>query len=96
MLRGITEPTAVGAALDTVRRLDVAVQEGAFAHVEGTGRIGLESVDRVVGVMVVEAAEDDVALVGDPIAIGVAQEHEVAALRNVDAFGGELERKRNV
>ena len=94
LLRGITEPAAVGAALDAIRGLDVAMEEGAFAHVERAGRIGLESMDRVVGVMVVETAEDDVGLVGDTIAVGIAQEHEVAALREIDAFGRELKGQR--
>ena len=84
-LRGETEEAAVGTADGTVRRFDVGVKEGAFAHVDGAGGIGAEGGDDVVGVVVVEAAEDDLADVGFVITVGVLQADEVIALRDVNA-----------
>jgi len=51
--------------------LDVGVEEGAFSHVDGAGGIGAEGGDDVVGVVVVETAENDFAEVGFVVAVGV-------------------------
>ena len=92
----VAEEAAVGAAFDAVGGLDVAVQERALGQVEGAGRVGPEGADRVVRIVVVEAAQDDLGAVGAAIAVGVAQQDEVTALREVDALGGELEGERQV
>jgi len=84
-LRAVAEEAAVGTADGAVGRFDVAVEEGAFAHVDGAGGVGTEGADDVVGVVVVEAAEDDFADVGFVVAVGVFEEDEVVSLSEVDA-----------
>jgi len=64
---------------------DVGMEEGALAHVDGAGGISTEGGDDVVGVVVVEAAEDDFAVVCFVVAVGVFEEDEVVALGDVDA-----------
>ena len=63
----------------------MGVEEGAFSHVDGAGGIGAEGGDDVVGVMVIESTEDDFAMVGFVIVVGVFEEDEVVALSDVDA-----------
>ena len=90
-LWAVAEEAAVGGADGAVGGFDVAVEEGAFAHVDGAGRVGAEGADDVVGVVVVEAAEDDFSGVGAVVAVGVLEEDEVGSLGDIDAFGSELE-----
>ena len=95
-LRGVAEEAAVRAAFDAVGGLHVAMEERTLGQVEGARGIGPEGADRVVRVVVVEAGQHDLGAVGLPVAVRVAQEDQVAALRHVDALGGELEGKRQV
>ena len=76
----IAEPAAVGAAFDPIGGLDVAMQEGALPHVKGARGVGLEGMDGVVGVVVVESAQDDLTGVGLAVAVRIAQADQVAAL----------------
>ena len=68
----------------------MAVQEGAFTHVNGTTWISAEGTDHMMGVVIVKTTQDDFALVGAVIPIAVTQQHEVCPLSQVDPFGCKL------
>ena len=84
-LRGVAKESAVGTADGAVGGFDVGVEEGAFAHVDGTRGIGAEGGNNVVGVVVVESAEDDFADVGFVVLVCVLEADEMVALRDVNA-----------
>jgi hypothetical protein len=86
----VAEEAAIGTADGAVGGFDVAVEEGAFAHVDGAGGIGAEGADDVVGVVIIESAEDDFADVGFVVAVGVFEEDEVVSLSDVNAVVGDL------
>ena len=90
-LRAVAEKSAVGTADGAVGRFDVAVEEGPLPHVDGAGGIGAEGADDVVGVVVIESAEDDFANVGFIVAVGIFEEDEVVALGDVDAVVRDFE-----
>jgi len=90
-LRGVAEESAVGAADGAVGGFDVGMEKGAFAHVDGAGGIGAKGGDDVVGVVIVEAAEDDFADVYFVVVVGVLQEDEVVALGDVNSVVGDFE-----
>ena len=76
----VAKEASVRAADGAVGRFDITVKEGAFAHVDRAGWVGAESGNGVVGVVVVEAAEDDFGFVGAVIAVGVAEVDQGIAL----------------
>ena len=80
----------------TVRRFDLRVQERALLEVERAVRAPLPGVDRVVAVLGAEAMQEDPALVGLAVAVGVLHEHQRRLLRDVHAAVAEREPRRDV
>lgn len=70
-LRAVAEEASVRATDGAVGGFDITVEEGAFAHVDGAGGVSTEGADDVVGVVVVETAQDDFADIGFVVAVGI-------------------------
>ena len=86
-----TENTAGREAHDAVGCLRLRARVNGLGEIETAVGAPAERVDVVVRVLGAEAAEDDAALVGLAVAVGVAQVEEFGALRDVDPAiaGGE-------
>ena len=79
------EDAAGGEAGDAVGRLGVGAGVNGLGEIEAAVGAPARAVDVVVGVLGAEAAEDDAALIGLAVAIGIAEVEELGALRDVDA-----------
>ena len=90
-LRLVAEKAPIGASYRSVGRLDMTVQEGAFAHVDGPGGIRAERRNDVMSVVVVKPAQYPLTFVGAIVAVGIFQEDEIIALGHIDAFVAEFE-----
>ena len=94
---GVEAPgAAVVAATRAVGGLDLAVQEAAFEQVEGAGSVGAVSRDRMVGVVRVEAVQDQLEPVRLAVLVVVDEQRQVRFLGEIHAFRGELEADRQV
>ena len=82
---------AVVAAAGAVGGLHLAVQEASFEQIERAGGVGAVGGDGVVRVVRVEAVQDELLAVRLAVLVVVDEQGEVGLLREVDAFGRDLE-----
>lgn len=75
----------------TLHGLGVGVKEDTLREHEGSGRIRTESTYCVMGVVMVEASDYDLLSVANVIAIGIAKQHKMGRLGNIDSFCRQLE-----
>ena len=54
----------------------VTVQEGSFAHVDGPGRVGTESGNRVMGIVIIKPAHNDVPFIVTIVGVAIAKVHQ--------------------
>ena len=92
----VAKETSVGTADWSVGRFNVTVQKRALAHVDGPTGVGAKGADDVVGIVIIKTAEKDLSLVDMVIPIGVAQQHEMRALGQVDPFACQFKAGRQV
>ena len=90
----VTEEAPVHAADGAVGGFHIGMEEDPFREDEGAGGIRAVGTDGVVGIVSIEAAQHDLAEVGLVVTVGIAKEHQVGFLGNVDAFWRELETDR--
>ena len=74
----------------------MTVQKRALAHVDGPTGVGAKGADDVMGIVIIKTAEEDLSLVDLVIPIGVAQQHEMRALGQVDPFACQFKAGRQV
>ena len=95
-LRAVAEKAPVRTAHRTMGGFDIAVQKRALTHVDRPGRICTKSADDMMRVMIVKSAEHNLLRIRPVVPIGVLQQHQIRALRDVDAFRSELKSCRKV
>jgi hypothetical protein len=94
--RLVAEHAGVFHADGTVGRLDLRMVKRALLEVEVATRSPREGMDRVMTVLRAEPVEDNPSFVRAAVAVGVAQEHQVRLLGDVDAAVTQLETHRHV
>src|SRR5690606_4278207 len=83
--------TTVCSPHGAVWRLDIGMQKGALAHVDGPGGIRSISTVCMVCIMIIKSTEQDITSVGFVIAICIGDQYQVSALRNIYTLRRQLE-----